>query len=76
MSTSKDKKRVPSLTGNTTATTVTSTVLTKDTFPKMKAPDTFSENRKKFKAYETECRIYFWADRKRRDWRNLKIIIE
>jgi hypothetical protein len=78
MSTSKGKKRAPSLIGSTTATTavVALTVLAKNTFPRVKAPDTFLKNRKKFKAYETECRIYFWADAKRGDWRNLKIIVK
>jgi hypothetical protein len=42
----------------------------------MEAPDIFTGDRKKFKAYEAQCRMYLWADAKRRDWRNLKIISE
>jgi hypothetical protein len=53
----KNKKRASSLTGNiTTVTTITITVvitvLTKDTYPKVTELDTFSGDRKKFKAYE------------------------
>jgi Zn-dependent M32 family carboxypeptidase len=76
MSISKGKKRVPNLTGNITATTVIFTVQAKDTYLKIKIPDTFLGDRKKFKAYETQCRIYLWTDRKRGDWRNLKTISE
>jgi hypothetical protein len=67
MSTSKGKKRASNPTGNIIVIAVISTILAKDTFLKIEAPDTFLSDRKKFKAYETECRVYFWADRKRRD---------
>jgi hypothetical protein len=53
MSTSKGKKRVSNLIGST-VTAAASTILVKNTFPKVKVPDTFSGDRKKFKAYETE----------------------
>jgi hypothetical protein len=59
MFTNKDKERVSSLTGNITAAAIIITVLAKDIFLRVEIPDTFSGNRKKFKAYETECRIYF-----------------
>jgi hypothetical protein len=59
MSISKDKERVFSPTGSIIITIVMSTVLAKDIFSKVKIPDTFSGDRKKFKTYETECRIYF-----------------
>jgi hypothetical protein len=52
---SKDKERVPSLTGNIIITIVVFTVLAKDIFFRIEASDTFSSDRKKFKAYETEC---------------------
>jgi hypothetical protein len=73
---SKGKERAPSPTGSTTITAVMSIVLAKDTFLKVEVSDTFSGDRKKFKAYETECRVYFWADGKKGDWRNLKTIVE
>jgi hypothetical protein len=61
----KGKGRASSLTGSmagqsTADTTVTPsttaiapTVLQKNTYPKITEPDTFSGDRKKFKAYET-----------------------
>jgi hypothetical protein len=58
MSISKGKERAASLTGSTIITAIIFTVLTKDTFLKMEVLDTFSGNRKKFKAYESQCRIY------------------
>ena len=69
MSTSKGKERAPNPTGNiiVTATVIASTVLVKDIFSRVKVPDTFLGDRKKFKAYETEYRIYFWADAKKGD---------
>jgi hypothetical protein len=76
MSISKGKKRAPSLTGNTIAAVIVSPVQAKDIYFKIKAPDTFTSDRKKFKVYETQYRIYLWADAKRGDWRNLKIILE
>jgi hypothetical protein len=65
MSISKSKKRALSLTGNTIITAAISTVLTKDTFPKVKLPNTFSGDRKKFKTYELQSRMYLWVDRKK-----------
>jgi hypothetical protein len=52
MSINKGKERVPNLTGNTIITIVIFTVLTKDTFLRIKFPNTFSGDRKKFKTYE------------------------
>ena len=49
---SKDKERALSLTGSIIATIIISTVQAKDTYPRVKAPDTFSGDRKKFKTYE------------------------
>jgi hypothetical protein len=59
MSTNKGKERVLSPTGSIIITTAVFTVLAKDTFLKVKISDTFSGDRKKFKAYEIECRVYF-----------------
>jgi len=59
MSTSKSKKRVPNLTDNIIAAIAIFTVLAKNTFLKIKAPDIFLKDRKKFKTYETKYRIYF-----------------
>jgi hypothetical protein len=58
MFTSKGKKRATNPTGNTTATVAISTVQAKNTYSRVKASDTFSDDRKKFKAYETQCRMY------------------
>jgi hypothetical protein len=58
MFTNKDKERAISLTGNITATITISTVQAKDIYPKVKISDTFSGDRKKFKAYEAQYRIY------------------
>jgi hypothetical protein len=58
MFTSKGKKRATSPTGNITATATISTVQAKDTYPKIKALDTFSGDRKKFKTYEAQYRMY------------------
>jgi hypothetical protein len=52
MSISKGKERAASLTGNTIITVIILTVLIKDTFFRVKVSDTFSGDRKKFKAYE------------------------
>jgi hypothetical protein len=77
MSILKGKERVISLTGsiNTVAIAAT-TVLIKDTYPRIIEPDTFSGDRKKFKVYEAQCRMYLWADGKRKNWKNLKIMSE
>jgi hypothetical protein len=48
----KDKKRVLSLTGNIIITIAVFIILTKNIFPRIKFPDTFSGDRKKFKVYE------------------------
>jgi hypothetical protein len=59
MSTSKGKERVASLTGSIIIIIVAAlTILTKDTFFKIKLSDTFSGDRKKFKAYELQSRMY------------------
>jgi hypothetical protein len=58
MSTSKGKKRAFSPTGSITVAIIVSSAQAKNTYPKVKAPDTFSGDRKKFKAYETQYRIY------------------
>jgi hypothetical protein len=76
MSIAKGKERVMSLTGSIIITAVIFTVLIKDTFPKVKVPDIFSDDRKKFKAYESQYRIYLWVDGKRGDWKNLKTVLE
>jgi hypothetical protein len=56
MSTSKNKERAFSLTGSIIITIIT--VLAKDTYSRIKKSDTFSEDRKKFKAYEAQYRMY------------------
>jgi hypothetical protein len=76
MSISKGKERAASLTDSIITTVAVLTVLTKDTFLRVEIPDTFSGDRKKFKVYELQCRMYLWADRKRGDWKNLKIVSE
>jgi hypothetical protein len=76
MFTSKDKERAASPTGNIIITAVIPTVLTKDTFLRVKVPDIFFGDRKKFKTYESQYRIYLWADGKREDWKNLKTVLE
>jgi hypothetical protein len=56
----KDKKRAFNLISNTmTAVTAITTILTKDIYPRIAELDTFLDDRKKFKAYETQCRMYF-----------------
>jgi hypothetical protein len=66
MSTSKGKERAPSPTGSTTITVIAAlTILTKNTFLRVESPDTFSGDRKKFKVYELQSRMYLWADGKR-----------
>jgi hypothetical protein len=58
MSISKGKERASSLTGNITAATVIFPVQAKNTYLKIATPDTFTGDRKKLKAYETQCRMY------------------
>ena len=53
MSISKGKERAASPTGSIIATAAVSTVQAKDTYPRVEVPDTFTGDRKKFKAYET-----------------------
>jgi hypothetical protein len=67
MSTSKGKERAASPTGNITITATVSTVQAKNTYSRVKALDTFSGDRKKFKIYETQCHMYLWADKKRKN---------
>jgi hypothetical protein len=55
---SKGKERAPNLTGNIIITIVIFTVQAKNIYFKIKTPDTFSGDRKKFKVYEAQCRIY------------------
>jgi hypothetical protein len=74
MFTSKGKERAVNPTGSTIAIAVVFTVQVKDTYPKVEASDTFSGDRKKFKVYEAQCRMYLWIDGKKGNWRNLKII--
>jgi hypothetical protein len=73
---SKGKERAASLMGSIIITVAIPTVLIKDTFPRVKVPDIFFGDRKKFKVYESQCRMYLWADGKRGDWKNLKTISE
>jgi hypothetical protein len=62
----KGKERAFSPTDSITIAVITViTVLTKDTYPRITKSDTFSGDRKKFKVYEAQCRIYLWADGKR-----------
>jgi hypothetical protein len=67
MSTSKNKERAFSLTGSITIIlTTVITVFTKDTYSRITEPDIFSGDRKKFKTYEVQCRMYLWADGKKK----------
>jgi hypothetical protein len=58
MSISKGKERATNPTGNITAITVISTVQAKNTYLRIKILDIFSGDRKKFKIYETQYRMY------------------
>jgi hypothetical protein len=58
MSINKGKKRAASPTGSIIVTVTVSTVQAKDTYLRVEALDTFSGDRKKFKIYETQCRMY------------------
>jgi hypothetical protein len=58
MSINKGKERVPSPTGNIIAAVIISTVQAKDIYFRVKVLDTFSGDRKKFKIYEAQCRMY------------------
>jgi hypothetical protein len=58
MSISKGKERALSPTGSIIAAAIIFPVQAKNTYPKIEVPDTFTGDRKKFKAYETQCRMY------------------
>jgi hypothetical protein len=75
MSIAKGKERAASPTDSVTAA-ITPVVFAKDTFSRIADPDTFAGDRKKFKIYELQCRMYLWADRKRGKWRNMKTIAD
>jgi hypothetical protein len=62
---SKGKERAVSPTGNIIIIAIISTVQAKDTYLKIKTLDTFSGDRKKFKAYKAQYRMYLWADGKK-----------
>jgi hypothetical protein len=55
---SKGKERAFSLTGNTIAAVIISPIQAKNTYLRVKILDTFIGDRKKFKTYEIQCRIY------------------
>jgi hypothetical protein len=74
MSIVKGKKRVASLTDSVMAI-ITLIIFVKNTFPRIADSDTFTGDRKKFKIYESQCRIYLWADGKRGEWRNIKTTV-
>ena len=78
MSTS-GKGRAPSPTPSTTSAATPSTVnkesKDKEAYPRVQVPDLFYGDRKKFKAYCTQIRTYWWADDKRKD-RALKTVPE
>jgi hypothetical protein len=65
MSINKGKKRAANPTGNIIAIVTIFTVQAKNIYLKVKALDTFSGDRKKFKIYEAQYRIYLWADGKK-----------
>jgi hypothetical protein len=58
MSINKGKERAPSPTGNIIIAAIISLIQAKNTYPKIEVPDTFTGDRKKFKAYETQYRMY------------------
>jgi hypothetical protein len=76
MSTSKGKERAFNPTGSIIIIAIISPVQAKDIYSKVKVSDTFIGDRKKFKIYEAQCCIYLWADAKKENWRNLKIILK
>jgi hypothetical protein len=73
MSIAKSKERAASPT-DSVIIAATPMVLAKDTFFRVTDLDIFAGDRKKFKIYESQCRMYLWADRKRGEWRNMKTI--
>jgi hypothetical protein len=58
MFTSKNKERASSPTGSIIIAAVMFPVQAKNTYFKVEIPDTFTGDRKKFKVYETQCRMY------------------
>jgi hypothetical protein len=54
----KDKERASNPTGNIIITTIMSPVQAKNIYFKIKVPDTFIGDRKKFKVYEIQYRMY------------------
>jgi hypothetical protein len=62
---SKDKERASSPTGNIIIAVIIFSVQAKDIYFKIKVPDTFTSDRKKFKIYEAQYRMYLWADAKK-----------
>jgi hypothetical protein len=58
MSISKDKERASNLTGSIIITAIIFPVQAKNIYFKIKIPDIFISDRKKFKAYEAQYRIY------------------
>jgi hypothetical protein len=54
----KSKERAVNLTDSIIITAAILTVLIKNIFFRVKVPDTFSGDRKKFKIYESQCRMY------------------
>jgi hypothetical protein len=58
MSTSKSKERVISLTGSITAIIAIFTVQAKNIYLRVKILNTFLGDRKKFKVYEAQYRMY------------------
>jgi hypothetical protein len=58
MSISKGKERAPNPTGNIIITAVMSPVQAKNIYSRIKVPDTFINDRKKFKTYKTQYRMY------------------
>ena len=65
----KGKGRDPSPTGSVISAAVAGKAdkdkEDKDVHPKVQTPDLFYGDRKKFKAYCTQVRLYWWADKKR-----------
>jgi hypothetical protein len=69
----KGKERATSPTGSIDTTVTTSNL--KEAYPKVAEPDLFYGDRKKFKAYCTQIRLYIWSDGKKKN-RNLKLVPE
>jgi hypothetical protein len=67
MSTNKGKERASSPTSNIIIAVIVFPVQAKDIYFKIKVSDTFINDRKKFKVYEAQYRMYLWTDAKRGD---------